>query len=121
MAAEWSFKKLRVWKEAMSFAKGIYKCTSEFPDTETYGLISQMRRASTSIGQNIAEGKGRDTDKDFVRFLYNARGSLYEVVSCLEIAEELEYLSEKRSKELEGKAEQIHRMISGLIEKLEEG
>lgn len=74
-----SYKELRVWKQAMQLALEIYRQTQSFPNEELYGLTSQLRRASVSVASNIAEGKGRSSDKEVVLFLHHARGSLLEV------------------------------------------
>ena len=72
-------EKLQVWQSAMDLAETVYKITDKFPKTEIFGITDQMRRAAVSIPSNIAEGKGRDSTKDFVRFLNIAKGSLYEL------------------------------------------
>ena len=74
-----SFRDLRVWQEAMKLTVEIYRASGSFPKQEQFGLTQQIRRASVSVPSNIAEGKGRRTDKDFAHFLYHARGSLLEV------------------------------------------
>lgn len=83
-----SFEDLEVWQLAKNLALEIYKLTKNFPDTERYGLTSQLRSAAVSIAANIAEGFGRYHLKDSVKFYYNARGSLLEVKSHLLIAHE---------------------------------
>ena len=72
-----SFKDLRVWQEAMNLAVSVYRATSKFPKHELYGLSQQLRRAAVSIPSNIAEGKGRRSDREFRNFLMHARGSLF--------------------------------------------
>lgn len=78
---EYYFERLEVWKKARVFASQIYKTTSLFPDSEKFGITNQIRRATLSIGANIAEGMSRLTDKDKARFLNMAYGSCMEVVS----------------------------------------
>lgn len=73
-----SYRNLIAWQKAKGLALDIYRCTRRFPKDEIYGLTSQLRRAAISVPSNIAEGKGRHTRKDFVHFLYQARGSLLE-------------------------------------------
>jgi four helix bundle protein len=73
-----SYKDLRVWQNAMDLVVGVYEETRGFPKEELYGLTSQMRRAAVSIPSNIAEGKGRSTDRDRALFFFHARGSLLE-------------------------------------------
>ena len=68
-----SFQDLRIWQESMDLTVEIYRATNDFPRHETYGLISQMRRAAVSVPSNIAEGKGHRSDPEFVRFLFHAR------------------------------------------------
>ncbi len=80
-----------------------------------YGLVSQLRRAAVSIPSNIAEGKGRRTDKEFLLFLHNARGSVFEVETQLIIAGQLGYTSGSEVRRLENSAGEIARMLSGLI------
>lgn len=87
------FEELDVRKVAMELTKKIYLITKKMPEFEKYGLIDQLRRAAVSIVLNIAEGKGRYYDKEFLRFLYIARGSLYVCVTLLKLAEQLEYIS----------------------------
>jgi len=74
-----TFKDLEVWKAAMELAVHVYRLTARFPKEERYGLTSQMRRASVSIPSNIAEGKGRSSDKELIQFLCHSRGSLFEI------------------------------------------
>ena len=116
-----SFRDLRVWQEAMALATEIYQCTAGFPKHELYGLTQQIRRAAVSVPSNIAEGKGRNTDKEFRQFLFHARGSLLEIETQLLIAEELQYLSRETSERLLALAEGVGRALSGLINSLREG
>jgi len=90
---ETRFKRLEVWKDSMILVKKVYKLTSLFPESERFGLSSQLQRAIVSVASNIAEGSGRGTKKDFINFLNHARGSLYEVMTQLEIAASLKYAS----------------------------
>ncbi len=86
-----SFRELRVWQEAMKLTTEIYRATTSFPRHELYGLSQQIRRAAVSVPTNIAEGKGHHSNKEFVRFLLHARGSLLEVQTQLLPAGELQY------------------------------
>ena len=115
---KFSFEDLKVWQNSIDFSKNIYKLTKSFPKEETYGLTSQIRRASLSIALNIAEGKGRYHKKEFIQFLYLARGSLYEVITCLKLAEQLNYLpqtNEPRAESIIQQSYKIQSQLSGLI------
>ncbi len=83
------YRELRVWQQAKNIAVTTYQITSKFPKEELYGLSSQIRRAAVSIASNIAEGAGRNTKKEFKRFLSIAQGSCYELETQIIIAEEL--------------------------------
>lgn len=107
--------KLLVWQEAYDFALLVYKVTGSFPYDEKYALTSQIRRAALSISTNIAEGKGRSTDKDFIRFLHIARGSLEECKVYIMFAKDLSYIDKECSEALESRVDKIGRMLNGLI------
>lgn len=111
-------EKLEVWQKAMGVAQAIYQATHTFPSHEQFGLTSQLRRAAVSIPANIAEGKGRYHTKEFLHFLFNARGSLYETVTLLRLALSLGYLSEKQHQLLLEQTQQIMSKLSGLINSL---
>ena len=91
---EYSFEKLEVWKESRLLTKLIYKLSTQFPQSEMYGLTSQIRRASISISLNIAEGSARPTVNDQAKFYKDAYGSLMEVLSALIIASDIDYMNE---------------------------
>jgi four helix bundle protein len=110
-----SFQDLRIWQESMDLTVEIYRATSDFPRNETYGLISQMRRAAVSVPSNIAEGKGHRSDPEFVRFLFHARGSLLELQTQILIARRLEYLSEEKADKLCRSGDAIARGLNALI------
>lgn len=114
-----AFKDLRVWQEAIEFALDVYRTTASFPKYEIYGLTQQVRRAVISVASNIAEGKGHRSNKEFLHFLFHARGSLLEARTQLLIASKLEYLSGDDCNQLEAKAEEIGRALNGLITSLE--
>ena len=84
-----SFKDLVVWQRAIQLTLAVYKLTSRFPETEKFGLTSQMRRAAISVASNIAEGYGRATRGEYLQFLGNARGSCSELETQIIIATEL--------------------------------
>lgn len=112
------FKGLRIWKLSVDLAKEIYKLTNEFPENEKYGLISQMQRASISIPSNIAEGSGRGTRKDFIHFLIQARGSLFEILTQLELSGELGFGKIEIINELEKNYEELAKQINAFISSL---
>ena len=120
MTTNSSFQDLRIWQESMDLAVETYRATTGFPREETYGLISQMRRAAVSVPSNIAEGKGHRSDPEFVRFLFHARGSLMELQTQLLIARRLEYLSEEKANELVRSSDSIARGLNALINKFRE-
>ena len=91
--AEFRFEKLDVWQRAIGFCDDIYRITHRFPSNERFGLTNQLRRAAVSIPANIAEGSGRMSDRDNLRFVEIAYGSLMEVVSHIEVSFRQEYLN----------------------------
>jgi len=108
-----AFERLNVYSDALDFVDRVYISTSQWPKTELYSLIDQLRRASTSIALNIAEGSSR-TKKDFAHFLDLARGSCFECVAILAIAKNRKYLNEKEYQLFYETCETLSRMISGL-------
>jgi len=111
-----SFKDLDVWNKGIDFVAEIYKLTSRFPKDELYGLVSQMRRAAVSIPSNIAEGQGRRNAKEFIQFLYIAKGSLAEIETQLIICERLKFIADAQV-QIE-KMKVLRMMLIGLINKL---
>lgn len=109
------FKDLRVWSKAHSMTIGIYKATKEFPREELFGITSQMRRAASSIGANIAEGAGRRSDGELARFLHIARGSAAELEYHLLLARDLDLLPTVKFDVLNGQVDEIQRMLTSLI------
>ena len=110
-----TLKDLRVWQQAMKLAVEIYRATADFPKHEIYGLTSQMRRAAVSVPSNIAEGKGRRSDRDSLQFFYNARGSLYELETQLILARELTYLSNEQAESFLASVIATAGSLTGLI------
>lgn len=110
-------KKLEVWKKALEFVTKIYKVTESFPDSEKFGLISQVRRAAVSIPSNISEGAARSSKKEFIHFLSIAQGSTSELETQLIIANNLGFLR-KEDLSLLDELDEISRMIIGLIKTL---
>lgn len=105
-------KDLDVWKKAMELAESIYSVTAEFPKEEQFGLTAQIRRAAVSIASNIAEGAARNSNKEFMQFLYVAMGSLSEVETQLLLAERLRLTNKIMVYE---EVESIRKMLLGLI------
>jgi four helix bundle protein len=89
-----NFKELKVWQLSRKYVKDIYELTKKLPQEELYCLITQMRRASISIPSNISEGAGRNSDKDFHRFLDIASGSAFEAETQLFLCYDVEYITE---------------------------
>jgi len=110
-----TFRDLIVWQKSKALARKIYSLTKNFPKEEVFGLTSQIRRAAVSIPANIAEGKGRGTQKDFCHFLVQARGSLFEVETLAELASDLVYLPAPDQKQIQEDCDEIGRMLNGLI------
>lgn len=115
-----SYRDLQVWRLAIRFTKSVYRVTAGFPSDERFGLVSQVRRASVSVASNIAEGWGRGTSQDYVRFLRMARGSVYEVETQLEIASQLEFLDEESYREVIAEVNEAGRVLAGLLRSLEQ-
>ncbi len=99
-------------------ARAVYLATSDFPPAEAFGLTSQIRRAAASIPANIAEGQGRGTDRSFALFLRQARGSLLELETPMELAHSLEWLKPDCCQPLLQEAGEITRMLNGLLRTL---
>ena len=108
------FEKLDVWQLAIEYSDDVYATTRLFPSDERFGLTNQFRRASVSISSNIAEGSGRSSRKDFMRFVEIAFGSLLETVSQLSIAKRQNFLDQANFDRLYATSERLGRMLSGL-------
>jgi four helix bundle protein len=109
------YKDLIAWQKSYKFALHIYEATKAFPKEEMFGIISQMRRASTSIPVNIAEGSVRQSDKELVHFLHIAQGSATEMEVWLEFSKDLGYMNEKTFTALNEECSEIGRIITGFI------
>lgn len=116
-----SYRDLIVWQKAKSVAVLVYKLTEDFPQTDLYGLTSQMRRAAVSIASNIAEGHGRGTKKEFHHFLHIAYGSGAELETQFEIALELGKLKQGEYEEALGMLDEVMRMLNVLLRKVRDG
>jgi len=109
------FKGLKVWQKAHQLTLSTYRVTAGFPREEMYGLTSQLRRASSSIGANIAEGCGRRSDGEMCRFLQIARGSASEVEYHFLLARDLHFLNDEDFQTLSRQADELQRMLTGLM------
>lgn len=113
-----TFRDLIVWQKAMSFVTEIYSITKTFPQEEQFGLSSQIRRSAVSVPSNVAEGYGRHSTQDYIRFLRIGISSLFELQTQLDISHNLHYLDDNRYYKLYEKSREIERMLSSLINKL---
>ena len=113
-----SYHDLEVWKRGIQLVKKVYKITSGFPKAELYGLTSQAQRAAVSFPANIAEGWGRESSKNYVQFLRNSRGSLFELDTLLIIANELNYISSDQLVEVQQEINELGKMLNAIIKKI---
>jgi four helix bundle protein len=114
------FKELKVWHKAYDLALRIYEASRSFPREEIYGLTSQLRRATVSVGANIAEGCGRRSDGELVRFLQIARGSSSEVEHHLLLARDLKFLQAAAHQDLEKRLQEVQRMLTSLVSSIQQ-
>jgi four helix bundle protein len=112
------YKELLVWQKAVDLAVGVYQITEKLPKEERYGLISQINRSVISIPSNIAEGAGRNTNKDFNNFLGIAQGSSFELDTQLIISNRLNFISKEEYQKVEIQLEHIQNMIAKLKKSL---
>ncbi|MFH1746583.1 MAG: four helix bundle protein [Planctomycetota bacterium] len=113
-----SYKELKVWQRSFDLCKRVYGLSRSFPADERFGLVVQVRRAAVSIPSNIAEGHSRDTTRDYVRFLWMAKGSLAEVETQLMLARELGFGNTDETEAGLEELDEIGRMLKGLIRSL---
>ena len=113
-----TYRDLIVWQKAMQMVTNIYQLTGDFPKNELYGLTSQIRRCAISIPSNIAEGYGRNSTDDYLRFLNISRASLYELQTQLEISFNLNFLVKADFEKIYEATREIERMLSSLIIKI---
>ncbi|BBN95582.1 S23 ribosomal protein [Deinococcus grandis] len=118
MDSYFPFEQLDVYHLSVAYATQVYRATTTFPDTERFGLTNQMRRAAVSISLNIAEGRGRGGDRELVRYLMIARGSLFEVVAGAQIAEQLGFLDAEAARTLRQDAHTLSAKLMTLIKRL---
>jgi len=109
---------LIAWKKGRAFVHEIYRLTAAFPKEEMFGLTSQIRRAAVSISSNIAEGKGRYSQRNFLYSLLQARGSINEVETQLLLAQDLDYLPEEQTNQLLAQSKELGKILNGLISSL---
>jgi four helix bundle protein len=114
-----SFQELKVWQKAVDFAEKVIRTIDELDAPRRhYRIIEQLESASTSVSMNVAEGKGRQTTKEFIQFLYIARGSLFEVVTLLIILQRVGWIEAKRVMEFQRMAQGITKMLNSLIKSM---
>ncbi|MGA9365307.1 MAG: four helix bundle protein [Bacteroidota bacterium] len=113
-----NFRDLSVWQKAHALTLAIYKVTKTFPREELFGLTSQMRRSSSSIAANIAEGCGRRTDADFARFLQNAFGSASELEYHITLAGDLGFINGDDTDRLSEDVVEVKKMLAAFLRKL---
>lgn len=111
-----SYRDLKVWQCSMKLVLGIYATTAQFPRHELYGLVSQMQRAAVSVPSNIAEGKGRLTDRDRAHFYIQSRGSLPELETQILVAEQLNYICSEHAEPLLQLSAEVGKMLNALVE-----
>jgi four helix bundle protein len=114
-----SYRDLRVWKEAMDLAVQCYEATKAFPREEMFGLVTQIRRAASSVPANIAEGYGRESTGSYAHFLRTAQGSLKELETHLLLATRVGLMPEAKSEPLIQHSDVVGRMLRGLIRSIE--
>ena len=110
-----NFREIRVWKSGIELTKDLYKISQKLPESEKYGLCSQMQRSGVSIPSNIAEGASRSSEKDFCRFLEIALGSAFEVETQVIIGKELNFLPDADYKAILSELHSIQKQINSLI------
>lgn len=108
-------KNLDVWKRSIDRVTSVYQISESFPEIETFGITNQMRRAAVSVPSNIAEGACRQSNKEYIQFLYIALGSVMELETQLIITYNLSYLDEKNFNKLSEEISEIGKMLNGLI------
>lgn len=110
------YRDLKVWQKSMNFVEEIYKIN--FPKKEEFALASQIRRSIISVPSNIAEGNGRNSIKEYIRFLQISNGSLYEVQTQLEISFRLNYIEQEQFNNLYNLSRELEAMLKSMINKL---
>ncbi|MCL6217172.1 four helix bundle protein [Zunongwangia pacifica] len=113
-----NYKKYLVWQKSHQLTLEVYKLSAKYPKEETFNLVSQIKRSSSSIPTNIAEGCGRKSDKDFSRFLYISFGSANELEYQMLLSKDLNFISAEDYENLQLQTEEIKKMLSALIKTL---
>lgn len=116
-----NFKNLKVWQKSVDLAVRVYEVTTEFPNSEKFGMSSQMRRAGVSIPSNIAEGTAKSSKKAFANSLEISLGESFELGTQFIIAKRVKLISSDLADSLESEISEIQRMINGLKSSLESG
>lgn len=112
---EKAHRKLVLWEKAVRLVVSVYEATRCFPAAERFGLAAQMRRAAVSIPSNVAEGAARKGRREYLQFVYTARGSLSELDTQLEIACQLGYLKSDEAHGLQAQIDEVSRLLNGVI------
>lgn len=112
------YRELEIWKRAIDLTVDVYALSKHFPEDERFGLTSQIKRAAVSVPSNIAEGAGRNSDKEFNQFLGISTGSIFEVETQLIIAERLNFLTSDQTEKVLQKSDELVRMTKSLKNKL---
>ncbi len=113
-----NFKELKIWNKSIDITVDVYQETSSFPGEEKFNLISQIRRSAVSIPSNIAEGAGRNSDKEFNQFLGIAKGSSFELQTQVIISNRLKFISDEKFEVMNNSIEEVQKMITGFQSKL---
>ena len=114
------YRKYIVWQKSHQLVLDLYRVTATFPKSEQFNLISQINRASLSIPTNIAEGCGRETQKELIRFLYISSGSAHEIDYLLLVSKDLNFIDENLYNKLNSDINEIKKMLAALIRKVAE-
>lgn len=112
------YHNILVWRKAHELTLEVYKITKKFPKDELFGVVSQLRRASSSVSANIVEGNARRTNKEYAQFLIQARGSLSESQYFLELSRDLTYISTDEFNRLISISIEVGKMLNSLISKI---
>lgn len=114
-----NYKNLHIWQEGINLARKIYEVTANFPANEKYGIVSQITRAAVSIPSNIAEGAGRNSNKDFANFLSIAIGSIFELHTQITICEQIGYIDQETAKQIDQQIYTLQQQITAYKQRIE--